>query len=115
MQELDLLNQQIEDIKTSKKLVIVEGKKDKLALEKLDIVNIIILNRLLFEIVELVAEQTNECIVLTDLDKEGKKIYSELAKNLKKHRVKVDDSFRNFLFKETSLRQIEGIINYLNK
>jgi|SRR3989338_1701419 len=115
MQEIELIEQQLRKIKEQNKLIIVEGKKDKIALKNLGISNIITLNKPLFQIVEIISERTKECIILTDLDKEGKKLYSELAKNLKKYRVKVDDSFRNFLFKETELRQIEGIINYLNK
>lgn len=93
-------------------LVIVEGIKDKKALLSFGISNIIILNKPLFEIVELVAEKTKECVILTDLDYEGKKLYSLLAEDLQHHGVKIDNSLRNFLFKETQLRQIEGLCTY---
>ena len=106
----DLL-EQIDKIKD--KLTIVEGKKDKLALQKLGFNNIIILNRPLYEIVELVKEK--EVVILTDLDKPGKQIYDYLSSNLQRFGVRIDNQFRNYLFKKTKLRQIEGIYTYIQQ
>lgn len=104
----------IEKIKDSNTLIIVEGKKDRTALQKLGIKNIVELSKKpLFQIVEDIANSNDECIILTDLDKEGKQLYSKLNSNLQKNGVKVDNKFRNFLFKHTKLRQIEGIDLYL--
>ena len=104
----------IEKIRDSNTLIIVEGKKDKLALQKLGINNVVELNKKpLFEIVEDIANSNDECIILTDLDKEGKQIYSKLNSNLQKNGVKVNNKFREFLFKKTKLRQIEGLDSYL--
>ena len=93
-------------------LVIVEGKKDKAALEELGFSNIIILNKPLYEIVEKI--NARGVFVLTDLDKEGKQLYAKLKKDLNKLGVVVDDGLRNLLFK-TELRQIEGLTGYLKK
>ncbi|MBI3035915.1 toprim domain-containing protein [Candidatus Woesearchaeota archaeon] len=104
----------INQLKDSNILVIVEGKKDKIALNKLGVTNIIELNKKpLFHIVEEIADSNKECIILTDLDKEGKQLYSKLNSNLQKNGVRVDNKFRNFLFRHTKLRQIEGIDSYL--
>ncbi len=95
-------------------LVIVEGKKDRIALQKLGINNIIELSKKpLFQIVEEVSNNNDECIILTDLDKKGKEIYGKLNSDLQKHGVKIDNKFREFLFKHTKIRQIEGIGSYL--
>lgn len=99
----------IQRLQQSNKLVIVEGKKDLNALNRLGIRNVLTLNKPLFAVVEEVASLTNECVVLTDLDREGRELYSRLSKNLRHNGVKVDDGFRNFLFKNTKLRQIEGM------
>ena len=108
------LNNLIEKIKNSNTLIIVEGKKDKAALQKLGLSNIIELSKKpLFQIVEEVSASNDECIILTDLDKKGKEIYGKLNSNLQKHGVKVNNKFREFLFKHTKLRQIEGIDTYL--
>ena len=104
----------LDEIKNSNILIIVEGKKDKAALQKLGIKNIIELNKKpLFQIVEDVANSNEECIILTDLDEKGKEIYGKLNSNLQKNGVKVNNKFREFLFKHTKLRQIEGMDSYL--
>ena len=112
--EGDNLIKFIENIKNSNILIIVEGKKDRIALEKVGINNIVELSKTpLFQIVEEITDSNDECIILTDLDKEGKQLYSKLNSNLQKHGVKVNNRFREFLFKNTKLRQIEGINSYI--
>ncbi|MDP3766091.1 MAG: toprim domain-containing protein [Nanoarchaeota archaeon] len=112
--KIDELQAFIEKIKNSNTLVIVEGKKDRIALQKLGLSNIMELNKKpLFQIVEDVSGSNDECIILTDLDKEGKELYGKLNSNLQKNGVKINNKFRDFLFKHTRLRQIEGIDTYL--
>ncbi len=95
-------------------LVIVEGKKDRIALNKLGITNIIELSKKpLFQIVEEVSNSGDECVILTDLDRKGRELYGKLNSDLQKHGVKVDNKLREFLFKNTKLRQIEGVDCYL--
>ena len=106
----------IEKIKNSNILIIVEGKKDRKALEQLGISNIVELSKKpIFQIVEEISESNDECIILTDLDKKGKELYGKLNSNLQKHGVKVSNKLRDFLFKNTKLRQIEGLSSYLEK
>lgn len=106
----------IEKIRHSGSIIVVEGKKDKKALGKLGIKNIIELNKKpLFEIIEDIAGKNKNCVILTDLDKKGRELYGKLNSGLQSFGVKVDNSFRNFLFKETKLRQIEGVNNYILK
>ena len=69
----------------------------------------------IYKIIEEVSEKTKEAVILTDLDKEGKKLFGKLNSGLSHHGVRVDNKFREFLFKKTKLRQIEGIISYLRK
>lgn len=105
----------IRKIRDSDIIVIVEGKKDRAALQKLGIRNIKELSKKpIFQIVEEIANSNEECIILTDLDREGKQLYSKLNSNLQRHGVKVNNRFREFLFKNTKLRQIEGISSYFN-
>lgn len=95
--------------------VIVEGVKDKRALSFFGVSNVFVLGGPLFEMVELIAGKCKECAILTDLDSEGKKLYSMLAEDLQHRGVRIDNSFRNFLFKETQLRQVEGLRHYLEQ
>lgn len=94
--------------KLKNKVLIVEGIKDKKALSKIGVKRIFILNKPIFKIVEDVSKITKEVVILTDLDKKGKQLYSKLKKGFERHRVKVDDRFRRFLFKERII-YIEGI------
>src|SRR3989338_5410082 len=113
--QLDEIKHFIDKIISSNILVIVEGKKDKIALQKLGLNNIIELSKKpIFQIVEDIANSNDECVILTDLDKEGKQLYSKLNSNLQKNGVKINNKFREFLFKHTKLRQIEGIDSYLD-
>ncbi len=96
--------------------VIVEGKKDKAALEGLGISgsSIFVLNKKpLFAVAEAVAKDYDTAIILTDLDSEGKKLYGKLNTLLQRLGVKVDNNLRNFLFKSTQLRQVEGMSTLL--
>ena len=101
----------IEKLKQAK-LIIVEGKKDKVALEKLGIKNILVLNGPLYKNIEEISKH-KEVVILTDLDKEGRKLFPRLNSRLQERGIKVDNNFREFLFKETKLRQIEGIDSYI--
>lgn len=112
----DKLLEWIETIKDSDKIVIVEGKEDKKALQKLGIMNIVQLNKKpLYKVVEELIEEGKEVIILTDLDKKGKQLYGKLNHDLCRFGVKVDNRFRNFLFKKTKLRQIEGLDSYIGR
>lgn len=90
--------------------IIVEGIKDKKSLEALGFHKITILNKPLFEIVESITEK--HVVILTDLDKEGKKLYSKLKKELTRNGVLIDDKLRMLLFK-TDISHIEGLATYV--
>jgi 5S rRNA maturation endonuclease (ribonuclease M5) len=116
MRESEELQEQIEKIIEQGKLVLVEGIKDKRALEQLGITRIVTLRRrALYKVVEDIVNKTKDCIILTDLDKEGKKLYKTINSELTQRGVRIDKHFRNFLFKKTKLRQIEGIANYIER
>mgnify|MGYP001605066641 CR=1 FL=1 len=112
---METLYEWLENLKSSNKLIIVEGKKDKKVLEQFGIKSISISNKPVYEVVEKIALENKECILLLDLDSEGKKMYSILKHQLQKHKLKIDQTFREFLFKNTKLTQIEGLEHYLNK
>ena len=107
------LDEFIKDLRSSEKLIIVEGMKDKKALESFGIKNIVTLNKPLHQVIEDVAEKSKDVIILTDLDKKGKELFGKLSSGLQSHGVRVDKSFREFLFRKTKLRQIEGLVTYL--
>jgi len=113
---IEEINQEISKLKTSNELIIVEGKKDRIALEKLGLKNITELSKKpLFQIMEDISDKNKECIILTDFDKKGKQLYGKLNSGLSRLGVKVNNKFREFLQKNTRLSHIEGLNTYINK
>ncbi len=112
VEESDQILGFLDEIKQKDLLVVVEGLKDKRALEELGIVRIFFLKKPLFAAVEEIAEHEKEVVLLTDLDVEGKKLYHRLSVDLQKHGVKINNKLREFLFK-TKLSHIEGLTSYL--
>ncbi len=108
---MEELSAWVEKINDDGSLIIVEGIKDKKALEEIGVKNKIktLSKKPIFSIIEDVSAN-KKAIILTDLDKEGKKLYGKLKEGLSRHGVLVDNKFREFLFKETKIRQIEGLV-----
>ena len=100
----------ISELKSSDKLIIVEGKKDFSALTNLGINNIKCISGPLYQFIESIT--VKNVIILTDLDSEGKKLYSVLKHNLQKRNVKIDNKFREFLFANSKITHIESLKNY---
>jgi 5S rRNA maturation endonuclease (ribonuclease M5) len=97
-------------------LVIAEGKKDRAALNAFGITNIRLLSRkAIYEICEEIVDSGEKrAAILTDLDTEGRKLYSRLNSELSEKGIVIDNTMREFLFRETKVRQIEGITSYFS-
>ena len=79
-------------------IVIVEGKRDKRALESLGIQKTVPINgKPLIEIVQQIAGmgKTDRIIILTDFDKEGKKLASRLELLLRKFGIHPNSRLRS--------------------
>jgi len=115
---LEEMLEKLEKLKEDNTLIIVEGFKDRKSLVSLGFSQNRILplqRKALFRVVEEAIKKDKRIAILTDLDRTGKKLYSKLKRDLSERGIYIDDKFRNFLFKYTSLRQIEGLKNYLER
>jgi 5S rRNA maturation endonuclease (ribonuclease M5) len=99
----------IEKLRDKEALVVVEGKKDKLALQKLFIYSLT--REQVIRNIELLKKHYKKAFVLTDLDKEGKRIAEYLELFLSEHGINVDTILRLKLFHLLKIRNIEGIYN----
>ena len=115
--QIEALKEFLSELKKSNKLIIVEGPKDKKALNKVGITNYVVcLNKKpIFAIIEDVSKITDFVVILTDFDKKGKELYGKLNSGLQKYGVKVDHYFREWLQKNTKLSHVEGIVNYIER
>ena len=104
---MNSLEDWVEKLKDSNKLIIVEGKKDRKALKDLGISKIITISSSPLLDIEKISEK--EVIILTDLDRHGKKLYSKLRHTLQRRGIKINKQFREFLFRSTRISHIEGI------
>ncbi len=94
--------------------VLVEGIADKEALELLEIERIYHLNKQpLYVIVEELSSAYTEVILLLDLDTEGEKLCAKLRSDFIASGVRIITSPREWLRKNTSIKQIEDIKGYL--
>ncbi|MFH1133867.1 MAG: toprim domain-containing protein [Nanoarchaeota archaeon] len=112
---MDCLEGWLMALRSSRKLIVVEGKKDAAALAQFGIPAIPLNRRPLFSFAEDIAARTKDCVILTDLDTEGKRLYAMLKEHLTRNGVRIDTQFREWLFRETTLRQIEGLVSYAEK
>ncbi len=103
-----------QELKQSNIPVIVEGKKDKLALQDSGVKSIYTLSRKpIYAIAEEISSNSKECIILTDLDKKGKLLFSKLSHDLQRMGVKINNKFRNYLYKETKISNIECLNKFI--
>jgi 5S rRNA maturation endonuclease (ribonuclease M5) len=103
------------------KLVLVEGKKDRIALKSLGVKNIILLNgRPLTELALHVSRSCvspsepkgrKEVVILTDFDSEGKRLAARLDYLLKKHKVMVNSRLRRkfMQFGKNRIEDLKGM------
>lgn len=104
------------DIDEKKLIILVEGKKDRVALEYFGFTSIIVLHgKDLWNRLEKTVEENpgKEALILTDFDKEGKELYGKLHKHLERLGAKVNKQYREFFQKRTKLSHVEGLVSYV--
>ena len=97
----------IEELKKEKSIIIVEGLKDIRALENSGIKSVQIKGPI-DQFCEKIAKQTEEAILLMDIDKEGKKLTKSLTINFSKLGVKTNKKYWNAM-KKLKLSHVEGL------
>ena len=109
---MEELNELINQLKSEVSPIIVEGKKDKMALERLGVNNVHPLSgKPLFHFVESFGN-SSRVILLLDYDKAGRKLQKQLLQGFQRIGVKVDLSYHRKL-KKTRLSHIEGLAKYM--
>lgn len=113
--EAEFLKEWVERLRNCGKAVIVEGKRDRAALGKFGIKNIFTIGTALYDLAENVSSEFKRAVILTDLDSEGKTLYAKLKTELARLGVEVDNRFREELFMNTRLSQMEGFDSYYER
>jgi len=89
--------------------VLVEGKRDFFVLKRFGIKNIYTLSgKNYFDLVEELPPETEKVVLLTDVDKQGEKIFRKLSEVLKRYNIEVDGSFREYL-RRLGIEEVEHL------
>ena len=117
-QEIEEIIEKIkEEIEEGKLIILVEGKKDKAALLHLGIKEkVFILNgKDIWNRLEDIANknQKKDILILTDFDKEGKKLYGKITKDCEQLGMKINKKYREFFQKKTKASHVEGLDTYV--
>lgn len=101
-------------------VVLVEGQKDVLALKQFGFKKVytvhktgIPLRERIEQLTQLIDKKDRICI-LTDLDRQGKKIYHIIKPIIQELGFQPDSTFRGILIK-SKISHVEGISNFLEK
>jgi 5S rRNA maturation endonuclease (ribonuclease M5) len=108
-------NQKLLDaIEKSKSIpAIVEGKKDKEALESLGFNNVLVLHsdgKPLYAVLDKI--NGKECAILTDIDKKGKQYYDMLRKELMQRGIRLNNKLRIAILRNR-ISHIEGLATFV--
>ncbi len=117
MNEREMFMETMNDVRDS--LVIVEGKKDVNLLRSVGVKNTIPLNgRPVHEVADQVADVHTDhesVIILTDFDREGRRLASQLRTHLQRHRVQPNTRLRRELmaFGRTTIEGFSSLVDPL--
>jgi 5S rRNA maturation endonuclease (ribonuclease M5) len=92
--------------------IVVEGKRDKEALNGIGITNVIEMSSISIESFIEKLDKNKEYIILTDYDKEGEKKNKEICKFLQKFKIKLNLSFRRLFKSSFGITKIEELIKF---
>lgn len=109
MNKLERLERTLGELKESSSLKLVEGKRDKKALEAFGIDKIRIIHGPLPDLVDKLRETEKEIILLTDFDRRGELIKKRLVELCENDGIEVDLSYRRELRRLTGLNTIEEL------
>ncbi len=102
-----LLRRVLRELEESGKPILVEGKRDKAALERIGVRNrIFLINLTPDELCKRVAKIADEAVVLTDFDETGEKLCKRVEEALYSYNVLPDTEVRR------KLRYLLGVYNF---
>lgn len=105
------LEKLIHELKNYDYPIIVEGKNDKLVLENFDVRNVYdISGKNLEELSEEIVEKTEEVLILTDFDEEGRRKASFLNRFFETRNIRVNKSLRKRIKFLVNITKIEDLI-----
>ena len=91
--------------------ILVEGKRDVRALNKLGINNVNSIDKPIYSLIEHIARKNKDVIILTDFDPMGRQLHRKIKHELNRNGIRVNDKYRKFLSR-CGIAHIEGLYTY---
>ncbi len=113
MNKFEKLQRLLTELKEEKAVKIVEGNKDKKALERLGIKNIITLQGK--PVQDKIKELKHKAIILTDYDRKGRELEKRLKEALISQGIIPNLEYKKELKKLTGITQIEELFQKYEK
>lgn len=117
LQKIEQIICEIKDLSKDGAVIIVEGKKDRDALNELGISDQISLASYppLLNFAEDISRKTNQAIILTDWDRQGKKMAKKISEYLQASNTKPNNLIRNKIkkFVQKDIKDVEGLSGYV--
>lgn len=118
LQKIEQIICEIKDLSNEGAVIIVEGKKDRDALNELGISDQISLASYpsLLNFAEDISRKTNQAIILTDWDPQGKKMAKKISEYLQASNTKPNNLIRNKIKKlvRKEIKDVEGLSDYVH-
>lgn len=92
-----------------KGVVLVEGKRDKAAFEKLGFENVITVSGRIRGACEKLAGEERDVIIATDLDRRGNEMARELVDELERYSLRADGETRILLARILKMKYFEDV------
>ncbi|MEM3555467.1 MAG: toprim domain-containing protein [Candidatus Micrarchaeia archaeon] len=108
--KMKLLSTALTELAESEAVVLVEGKRDKEALERIGVKNrIMVINMSPDRVCERVSKVADKAVILTDFDRTGEELCSRVEEELRAHNVLPNTEMRRKLQYILGLRNFEEI------
>jgi len=117
LQRIERILEEIQELADEGALIIVEGRKDRAALNELGISGEILLVSYppLFNFAENISRKANAAIIMTDWDSKGKMLAKKMSTYLRSYGLKPDLRLRGKLRKlvQKEIKDVEGLNKYV--
>ncbi len=118
LQKIEQILCEIKDLSNEGAVIVVEGKKDRDALNELGISDQISLvsYQPLLDFAEDISRKTNQAIILTDWDSQGKKLAKKISGYLQASNTKPNNLIRNKIKKlvRNEIKDVESLSGYIH-
>ena len=108
-EDISRITKELNALRESRTLILVEGKRDQEALQRLGFSQITTISTHLDGVSQEIALLSKTCAILTDLDPAGRRLHARISRDVQVLGVAVDDRLRRALLTSPRVKHIEAL------